>query len=188
VQHPLAGRKQVVFRESLLTALPLDSDHVAHYTGDTQPGSSGSPVFSDLWEVVALHHSGVPDQTETGHYVTVDGGIWNPSTDPEMKTIKWVANEGIRVSRIVAHLKTVADHLSQQGKPGAALVEDVLALGRDAVHTGGFVLRGPTTETRSAADDTQHVQHALVQHSDQITSLTVPLRFDISIGPPVRHA
>ena len=31
-----------------------------HYTADTAPGSSGAPVFNDQYEVVALHHSGVP--------------------------------------------------------------------------------------------------------------------------------
>jgi hypothetical protein len=61
IQHPDGGRKQIVFRESGLKLLPKQVDTVAHYTGDTKPGSSGSPVFSDSWEVIALHHSGVPD-------------------------------------------------------------------------------------------------------------------------------
>ncbi|MBM2320049.1 MULTISPECIES: trypsin-like peptidase domain-containing protein [Marivita] len=180
VQHPLAGRKQVVFRESLLTALPPDNDHVAHYTGDTQPGSSGAPVFSDLWEVIALHHSGVPDQTQSGHYVTVDGGIWNPSADPEMKTVKWIANEGIRVSRLVAHLKTVADRMSRDGTPGADLVEEVLAIGRDAAHTGGFKMPPGNlqerTPTRSIAST------PVAPNVGQTASITIPLRLDISVG------
>lgn len=178
VQHPLAGRKQVVFRESLLTALPPDNDHVAHYTGDTQPGSSGAPVFSDLWEVVALHHSGVPDQTETGHYVTVDGGIWNPSVDPDMKTVKWIANEGIRVSRLVAHLKTLADRLSRDGTPGAELVEDVLAVGRDAVHTGGFQTPPASTRERAPAPPGSGT------FADHKAGITIPVRFDISFAFP----
>lgn len=184
VQHPLAGRKQVVFRESLLTALPPDSDHVAHYTGDTQPGSSGAPVFSDLWEVVALHHSGVPDQTATGHYVTLDGGIWNPSLDPEMKTVKWIANEGIRVSRIVAHLKTVADLLSREGRAGADLVDAVLAIGRDAEHTGGFLHRATEPEARNAPHKGPTER---LRHPDPTTAgIVIPLRFDISIRPSER--
>ena len=181
IQHPLAGRKQVVFRESLLTALPPDNDHVAHYTGDTQPGSSGAPVFSDLWEVVALHHSGVPDQTESGHYVTVDGGIWNPSADPEMKTVKWIANEGIRVSRLVAHLKTVADRMSRDGTAGAELVEEVLAVGRDAVHTGGFQTPTSRTNERAPASPARDTRPA---QTTQVAGITIPLRFDISIGVP----
>ena len=28
------------------------------YSTDTMPGSSGSPVFNDLWQVIALHHAG----------------------------------------------------------------------------------------------------------------------------------
>lgn len=137
-------------------------------------------MFSDLWEVVALHHSGVPDQTETGHYVTVDGGIWNPSADPEMKTVKWIANEGIRVSRLVAHLKTVADQLARDGKPGSGLVEEVLAIGRNAVHDGGFERseqpineRVPTRDMASAP---------IASNADQTASITIPLRLEISIG------
>jgi len=31
---------------------------VVQYTTSTEPGSSGSPVFNDDFEVVAIHHSG----------------------------------------------------------------------------------------------------------------------------------
>jgi hypothetical protein len=41
--------------------------HYLQYTTDTLPGSSGSPVFNDDWEVVALHHGG-------GHLKTNDKG------------------------------------------------------------------------------------------------------------------
>lgn len=45
------------------------------YTIDTMPGSSGAPVFNDLWEVVTLHHA------------------WDPVANH---------NEGVMVSRIHA--------------------------------------------------------------------------------------
>ena len=71
--------KQVVIRENRLLDLPdnLETfDRVAHYEADTEPGSSGAPVFSDLWEVVALHHSGVPKTDPQGRFLDVDGHIW----------------------------------------------------------------------------------------------------------------
>jgi endonuclease G len=49
---------------------------------DTAPGSSGSPVFNDQWEVVALHHASV----RTPASDAVPGGF---------------VNEGVRVSRIL---------------------------------------------------------------------------------------
>jgi hypothetical protein len=57
VQHPNGELKQVALRENHVTdILP----QFLHYHTDTAPGSSGSPVFNDQWELVALHHSGVP--------------------------------------------------------------------------------------------------------------------------------
>jgi hypothetical protein len=37
----------------------LDADDMRlHYRTPTEPGSSGSPVFDDTWQLVALHHRG----------------------------------------------------------------------------------------------------------------------------------
>lgn len=77
VQHPGGGRKQIALRENVVIDLV---DAFIHYETDTEPGSSGSPVFNDQWEVVALHHASVP--LEDGRRV----------------------NEGIRISRLVARL------------------------------------------------------------------------------------
>ena len=88
IQHPGGEKKQVALRENRIVAL-LDS--FVHYETDTEPGSSGSPVFSDDWEVVALHHASVPapDHTELGGIV----------------------NEGIRVSSLLRFIR--AQELSQ---------------------------------------------------------------------------
>jgi endonuclease G len=114
IQHPLGDPKQVVIRENQLSALPTDElDHVAHYLADTEPGSSGSPVFNDLWEVIALHHQGVPATDANGKYLTKDGGVWDDSMP--LDAIKWVGNEGIRISRIIRHLngrKDVPAHMA----------------------------------------------------------------------------
>jgi hypothetical protein len=55
IQHPGGGPKQIALYHNLVTY--ADSNLVQYLT-DTLPGSSGSPVFDDDWEVVALHHSG----------------------------------------------------------------------------------------------------------------------------------
>ena len=54
VQHPNGGPKQIVFTASSI--LQVKPPHV-NYLSDTQPGSSGSPVFNDRWEVIAIHHA-----------------------------------------------------------------------------------------------------------------------------------
>jgi endonuclease G len=68
VQHPRGEKKQIALRENRIVDV-LDS--FVHYEADTEPGSSGSPVFDDGWEVVALHHASVhaPDHDELGGFV-----------------------------------------------------------------------------------------------------------------------
>ena len=103
IQHPKGERKQVCVRENQL--LKRDTD-VLWYSTDTQGGSSGSPVFNNDWVVIALHHSGVPE-IKDGVWQTVDGHDYDPKRDSQDQ-IKWVANEGIRVSRIMETLHTDA--------------------------------------------------------------------------------
>ena len=101
IQHPKGERKQLCVRENQL--LKRDAD-VLWYSTDTLGGSSGAPVYNNDWLLVALHHSGVPE-TRDGKWQTIDGRDYDPSRDDETR-IKWVANEGIRVSRIVETLRT----------------------------------------------------------------------------------
>ena len=102
IQHPNGEPKQVAIRENEL--LPFDnSDDFLTYRSDTFRGSSGSPVLNDFWDVVALHHSGKPLLDAAGNYIGHDG---NPITNhrPSESEIQWIANEGGRVSRIVADI------------------------------------------------------------------------------------
>jgi endonuclease G, mitochondrial len=100
IQHPSGEPKQLALRENKVVDL---LDNFLHYLTDTAPGSSGAPVFNDQWEVVALHHSGVPARDERGNILTIDDRIWHK--DLGESRIKWLANEGVRISRIVEHLK-----------------------------------------------------------------------------------
>jgi endonuclease G len=106
VQHPAGQLKQVCVRENQLLRR---TDDFIWYSTDTLAGSSGSPVFSNDWLVVALHHSGVPVR-RNGVIQTVLNHDFNPNVDKE-DDIKWIANEGVRVSRIVQTLReALPDH------------------------------------------------------------------------------
>jgi endonuclease G len=100
VQHPNGEPKQLALRENQTIDLLED---FLHYQTDTAPGSSGSPVFNDQWEVVALHHSGVPRRDDRGRILTRDGTLW--TADMGELRIDWIANEGARASRVVRHVK-----------------------------------------------------------------------------------
>jgi endonuclease G len=100
IQHPNGEPKQVCVRENRLIKRTND---VLWYSTDTLGGSSGSPVFNNDWFVVALHHSGVPEM-QGGKIRDVDGNFHDPRDIPEER-VKWIANEGIRASRIAQALK-----------------------------------------------------------------------------------
>jgi endonuclease G len=55
IQHPNGGLKQIALTANQVVGL---WEHRLHYTTDTMPGSSGAPVFNDLWQVIAIHHAG----------------------------------------------------------------------------------------------------------------------------------
>ncbi|MGH7551462.1 MAG: DNA/RNA non-specific endonuclease, partial [Longimicrobiales bacterium] len=96
IQHPSGQPKQISLRENRLLDI---KEQVLWYQSDTAQGSSGSPVFNDSWQIVALHHSGVPRTNEQGQWLLKNGQPAGPNADDG--DIDWLANEGIRASRIV---------------------------------------------------------------------------------------
>ncbi|MFE1250914.1 trypsin-like serine peptidase [Streptomyces sp. NPDC058766] len=99
IGHPDGRLKEIVLRDN---AVLVRLDDFLHYRTDTRPGNSGSPVFNDQWEVVALHHSGVPKTDDQGRVLRKDGRPWSPGDGDD--AIEWAANEGVRVSSILKHL------------------------------------------------------------------------------------
>ena len=59
VGHPASGALQFSLHDSVLLDVS-DDERLMHYRTPTDPGSSGSPVFNEKWQVVALHHAGSP--------------------------------------------------------------------------------------------------------------------------------
>lgn len=94
VQHPGGEPKQIAIQSSQIVVLDpppenCDLDSFIHYSTDTEPGSSGSPVLNDQWQVLALHHKAVPSPD------ALEGGA----------SLTFIANEGVRVSAIFAQLE-----------------------------------------------------------------------------------
>ncbi|KZL21793.1 hypothetical protein PsAD2_00214 [Pseudovibrio axinellae] len=138
IQHPLGRNKAVVVHNSHLLHIENETD--AHmfcwYSGDTQKGASGSPVFNNHWEVVAVHHMAVPKTNTAGEVLDKHG---NPITKEIARhsphLIAYAANEGIRTSRIVSALEA-ADF----EKPSHAETRDNLLnfWARPGAHTRGL--------------------------------------------------
>jgi len=109
IQHPGGQPKQIAVRDSQIVALSkedalaIDLENFIHYTTDSEPGSSGAPVFNDQWQVVALHHRGVPDLNARGQRLARDGqAVWTPDMGDQERG--WIANEGVRISAIYRFL------------------------------------------------------------------------------------
>jgi endonuclease G, mitochondrial len=109
IQYPGGIHKSIVVHNSNLVHLENNGalDDFCWYTSDTQRGSSGSPVFNNRWEVVAVHHRSIPRRNTDGSYIDTAGRRMTEQeylADPERAI--YVANEGSRTSRIVRTLRT----------------------------------------------------------------------------------
>ncbi len=128
VQHPNGREKELcLFNSELVQRI----DSFLHYTTDTEPGSSGSPVFNRQWQVVALHHASLRLPVEhRGHAV--------------------VANEGIRISRIMEALKT-GETPAGRKLVGSGLPLHQKIMDPDSIRNGRPV-RGQVAEIESVRD------------------------------------
>jgi V8-like Glu-specific endopeptidase len=116
IHHPAGQRKRVSLRYNRMVA---EDDLWLRYESDTREGSSGAPVFNDQWEMVALHHGGVPATDDDGFELARDGRRWTEEMGEE--ALAYQGNEGARVSRIVRSLR--AADLSPEGR---ALLSPIL--------------------------------------------------------------
>lgn len=86
LQHPGAQLKRLGFVRNTITDV---DDSVVRYLTDTEPGSSGAPVFDTAGRPIALHHKG--------------GRPFEIAGKPPL-----AKNEGIRISRVFARLRATS--------------------------------------------------------------------------------
>lgn len=123
IHHPDGDFKQLSIRENLFTKIMPTT---IWYESDTAQGSSGSPVFNDQWQVVGLHHMGVPRRNDAGDYLDKNGNIIPKNgNNIDVSRIHWIANEGIRISVILKDIFSkypdapILNGLKQPASPGA---------------------------------------------------------------------
>jgi V8-like Glu-specific endopeptidase len=83
IQHPKGKRKQVILSSNRVIEIYKE---FIHYQADTDFSSSGSPVFNQQWQLVALHHAAVANIKDDS-------------------TIEIVAEQGVRICAIIKDLK-----------------------------------------------------------------------------------
>ncbi len=168
LQHPQGEPQQLALRQNTITAL---MDDFLHYISDTHQGSSGSPVFNDQWELFALHHAGVPQRDDQGRILLLSGMPWDSRPDT-IDQISWIANEGARISRVVADLEQRV----------ATMTPDQVALYRAA-----FTPRPLLEESLSASPAATTTAPAAISPSgpvaaDGSTTWTIPIQIRVSLG------
>ncbi len=163
IQHPSGLPKQVALRENRLLSV---EELVLLYESDTAQGSSGAPVFNDSWQVVGLHHSGVPRTDNQGRWLLKNGSVAGP--DAEEGEIDWIANEGIRASRIVSYVEENAE----QGP----LLDEFVSSASGNTLPGATPVGGP--ESRDAGPETALPPSG----GSSPVRVTVPITFTIGIG------
>lgn len=169
IQHPRGGLKQIALRNNQIIDIPEGKRDFLYYTTDTEPGSSGSPCFNDQWELVALHHSGVP-RMRNDQILKKDGTPWRQGTD-DPALIDWVANEGARVSAIVDAIRVAALPASQQARRDRMLTEAA----PNPVEAAG-ALGGTSPDAPSLPGGARSA------------SITVPVTITVSLGDPAAPA
>ncbi|MBW5436456.1 endonuclease [Bradyrhizobium canariense] len=142
IQYPDGGGKQYAIMNNRL--LDVLDEGFLHYETDTLEGSSGSPAFSEAWELVALHHAGIPEM-RGDDIVATDGSVW--TEDMGEDKVHWVANEGIRISSIVQALGKVKLTDAKQAK----ILSDLLAGTTDPADDVSQMLRGAAPTSVFAA-------------------------------------
>lgn len=169
IQHPRGGLKQIALRNNEVIDIPTGKPNFLYYTTDTEPGSSGSPCFNDQWELIALHHSGVP-RMDGDKILRKDGLPWNQDKD-DPALIEWIANEGARVSAIVGALNAASL------EPAARDLRDV-ALGETPPN--------PVELARTTVfPSTPHASQGGVAVSNAgSATFSIPLTITISLGDP----
>ncbi|HND53460.1 MAG TPA: DNA/RNA non-specific endonuclease, partial [Pirellulaceae bacterium] len=201
VQHPRGGLKQVVIRENRLLDARDGADVYYHYEADTEPGSSGSPVFNDQWEVVALHHSGVPRRNAQGELLDVDGKAWRSGDDPAR--LDFVANEGVRVSKLLDFLqqqnfaraeKTLLDELLE-ARPSTASstlstrldqLDPISPIGDASPTVPSDSTTQPVRPNRGEAGNSERatMSDEIKPTTNGSITITVPLQITLTFGSP----
>ena len=156
IQHPKGEKKQVALRENRIVGL---LERYIHYATDTEPGSSGSLVFNDQWEPVALHHASVPA--------------------PDHQELGGIMNEGIRVSRILRYVKEQRRPRAQQALVDQLFSPEQITLAA-APDAPGPITGAMPTPTPSETGPATRVGPS---DASATVELNLPLEISITVRP-----
>jgi len=164
VQHPSGLPKMIAVRNNPLT---YRTKRTLLYETDTETGSSGSPVFNDDWDLIALHHWGEP---------------FLERKDDQGRSIPSNVNEGVRISAIYRDLEARQAELAG---PQREMVSEALSYAKHAPAWSGPVLSPPRPRPRMAeAKETTNRTGTVMSEPSGTRELrvTIPIEVTIRMG------
>lgn len=166
IQHPQGEEKQVVLQDNLIVSRENNEgveQSVLHYFADTEPGSSGSPVFNNAWQVIALHHWGIAVKD----FPAVKG--FDPNS----------VNQGVRISRIVKDIRSRLSTLPQHEALHMKRLIDVGAQATvvTAAARGGYL---PQDISTKSAEGESSIMNSTTNSGT--TKIIVPLEITVNLG------
>lgn len=162
IQHPAGREKMVCVRNNLLV---FRTENALLYETDTEPGSSGAPVYNDSWDLVALHHWGAP---------------YRGKADAGGQAVPRNVNEGIRISAIYKRLQKALPDLPARQQ---TLLKEALSY-RGSMATPGATARGKTLTPRPASARPQETSTGT--RSEAVMDATTELKLHIPLEVTVR--
>ncbi|MFH1011861.1 MAG: DNA/RNA non-specific endonuclease [bacterium] len=168
IQHPRGWPKMIAIRNNLLTHR---TDRTLLYETDTLEGTSGSPVYNDYWDLIALHHWAQP---------------FLERQDDQGRDIPSCVNEGVRISAIYRDLQSRLESLPDAQK--ALLGEMLSYANRPLTVSGSRTLSPPRPHVRSSESvdltgSRRRINMEKAPDSNELRT-TIPLEISIRIGSP----
>ncbi len=102
IQHPGGDVMQVSLVDNEVLAI---RNQYIYYKTDTKAGSSGSPVFNENWDVVALHHAGSLVEKDENDFYIKGGFRFTPNGE------RTSSNRGILMKYIFPHIPSVKNEI-----------------------------------------------------------------------------
>lgn len=182
IQHPEGQPKQIAIRENKVLKIGERQDTLKDnffwYASDTAPGSSGSPVLNDNWQVVAIHHRSVVETRirEGVEEIQLTNGEWVAKEEAEKLSenkIKWIANQGVRTSKIIDRVNKIQ---TQQDALASQLIQAFLEDAKGIRIFPGTTPRESVVTSTISTDDLSGDQLSLEKRKKPPTPSTKPSR------------
>lgn len=164
IEHPNGDYMQIALRENRVIGRG-QKGVTLHYGADTLPGASGSPVFNDALELIALHHAGEP---------------LNDTKLENGKKIPTESNEGIRLSAIAGFLRTASDGFASKQRTLVLTALDPPFRGPSLLFDGAGAIFGQPEATQPAAiAGVPATVAGAVRSGDGWARITIPLEVTV---------